>query len=350
MTTVLVTGGCGFMGSHFIKLVRREESWRVVNLDKLTYAGDLGRLADIHQDERYQFVRGDIGDRRFVHQLFENERPWAVVNFAAESHVDRSILDPTLFLQTNVLGTQVLLEASEKCAVHRFLQISTDEVYGDAEGREPFSEGSLLQPSSPYSTSKAAADLLCLAYKRTYNIPVIVARSSNNYGPFQFPEKLIPLIIRNALQGSELPVYGDGGQRRDWLHVDDGCSGFLEVLRRGRPGEIYNIGTGIVRPNLEVVRAICGLLARQTGRDVDSLLSHIRYVSDRPGHDRSYALDTRKIRHELGWVPQVPFEVAVERTVQWYIDHQEWVDRVVSGDYQTYYETVYGRAWQKLQS
>jgi dTDP-glucose 4,6-dehydratase len=348
MTTVLVTGGCGFMGSHFIRLVLRQESWRVVNLDKLTYAGDLSRLADIQQDERYRFVRGDIGDRRFVQELFEDERPWAVVNFAAESHVDRSILDPTPFLQTNLLGTQVLLEAAHTCAVQRFLQISTDEVYGDAEGKEPFSEESALQPSSPYSASKAAADLLCLAYKRTYKMSVLIVRSSNNYGPFQFPEKLIPLMIRNSLKGLELPVYGDGGQRRDWLHVDDSCRAVLEVLQRGRQGEIYNIGTGTVRTNLEVIRAVCVPLARQAGSDIDSLLGRVRYVSDRPGHDRCYALDTRKIRKELGWVPQVSFESAVEQTVQWYIDHQHWVDRAVSEEYQTYYDAIYGRAWQKL--
>jgi len=350
MKTVLVTGGCGFMGSHFIRLLGRQGSWRVVNLDKLTYAGDPERLQDIQNDARYQFVRGDIGDRQLVHELFEHERPWAVVNFAAESHVDRSILDPGPFLQTNVVGTEVLLEAAHAYRVNRFVQISTDEVYGDTEGREPSLEDSPLRASSPYAASKAAADLICLAYRRTYDMPVLIVRSSNNYGPFQFPEKLIPLIIRNSLKNQELPVYGDGGQRRDWLHVDDSARGFLDVLRGGRPGEIYNVGTGSLRTNIEIVREICALLARRAGLDLDGLLSHIRYVDDRPGHDRCYEMNTRKIRKELGWTPEVTLDDGLEMTVQWYVDHQHWLEHVVSVDYQAYYDAVYARTWQQKQS
>jgi len=347
MKTVLVTGGCGFMGSHFIRLLGRRGSWRVVNLDKLTYAGDPERLQDIQNDARYQFVRGDIGDRQLVHELFEHERPWAVVNFAAESHVDRSILDPGPFLQTNVVGTEVLLEAAHAYRVDRFVQISTDEVYGDTEGREPSLEDSPLRASSPYAASKAAADLICLAYRRTYDMPVLIVRSSNNYGPFQFPEKLIPLIIRNSLKNQELPVYGDGGQRRDWLHVDDSARGFLDVLRGGRPGEIYNVGTGSLRTNIEIVREICALLAPRGGLGLDGLLSRIRYVDDRPGHDRCYEMDTQKIREELGWTPEVTLGAGLELTVQWYIDHQHWLEHVVSGEYQAYYDAVYARTWQK---
>ncbi len=349
MKTVLITGGCGFMGSYFIKLLTRQESWRVVNLDKLTYAGDQARLVDVQGNDRYRFVEGDIADRRLVQEVFENEHPQAVVNFAAESHVDRSILDPGPFLQTNVMGTQVLLEAARKYDVDRFVQISTDEVYGDGEGREPFSEDRPLQPSSPYAASKAAADLVCLAYRRTYDLPVLIVRSSNNYGPFQFPEKLIPLIIRNSLKGQELPIYGDGGQRRDWLYVEDSCRGFLQVMLGGRPGEIYNIGTGLTRSNLEVVREICSLLARRAGVDFDGLLSRIRYVGDRPGHDRCYAMDIQKIRKGLGWVPQVTFDAGLGLTVQWYIDHQQWLDHVASGEYQAYYEAVYVHTWRETQ-
>ncbi len=347
MKTVLITGGCGFMGSHFIRLLMRREPWRVVNLDKLTYAGDLGRLEDVPEGDHYRLVRGDIADRLLVHELFESEHPWAVVNFAAESHVDRSILDSAPFVQANVVGTQVLLEAARRHAADRFVQISTDEVYGDAEGREPFLEDSRLQPSSPYAASKAAADLLCLSYARTFDMPVLIVRSANNYGPFQFPEKLIPLIIRNALTEQELPVYGDGAQRRDWLHVDDSCDAFLEVLRSGTPGEIYNMGTGVARTNLEVVRAICGLLAERAGGGVDRLLSRIRYVADRPGHDRCYAMSSQKIAERLGWVPQVTFDTGLARTVQWYLDHRQWLHHIVSGEYQTYYEAVYVHSWRQ---
>ena len=350
MKTVLVTGGCGFIGSHFVRLLLREMEWRVVNLDKITYAGNPENLADVEEGIRYRFVKGDIGDRALVDTLLQEERPWAVVNFAAESHVDRSILDPSPFLTTNVVGAQVLLEASHRYGVERFLQISTDEVYGDVEGKEPRSEESPLAPSSPYAASKAAADLLCLAYRRTYSVPVLIVRSSNNYGACQFPEKLIPLIIRNALSGASLPVYGDGLQQRDWLYVEDNCQAILTALERGKLGFIYNVGTGEERTNLEVVRTVCRLLSEEAGLDLATLLKRIRFVTDRPGHDRRYALSSQRIREEVGWSPSVPLEIGLRRTIRWYLQNQEWVKRVTSGEYQTYYEAVYVRAWGRSSS
>ncbi len=347
MKTILVTGGCGFIGSHFVRLLLRCTDKRVVNLDKLTYAGDARRLAGIEEGERYRFVQGDIADRRLVDGLVAGEDLWAIVNFAAESHVDRSILDPFPFLQTNVMGAQSLLEVSRKHRISRFLQVSTDEVYGDAEGKAPFSEQSPLQPSSPYAASKAAADLLCLAYRRTYDVPIVILRSANNYGPFQFPEKLIPLMICNALAGEALPVYGDGSQTRDWLYVDDNCEAILGVLERGQLGAIYNAAAGEYRPNLEVVRATCRVLAEGTGKSLDSILMRIRFVPDRPGHDRRYVLDTQKIRAELGWIPRMSFESGLRKTVRWYLEHRDWVEQVRSADYKAYYEAVYQRTWDR---
>jgi len=270
-----------------------------------------------------------------------------VVNFAAESHVDRSILDPAPFLHTNVLGTQVLLEAARRHGTERVLHISTDEVYGDGEGRAPFGEDNALGPSNPYSASKAGADLLCQAYHRTFGLPVLIARSSNNYGPFQFPEKLIPLMIRNALQGNTLPVYGDGSQVRDWLFVEDNCHALLAVLESGQLGTVYNIAAGEARTNLEVVHWICRMLSEETGTLLDGLLSRIRSVADRPGHDRRYALDAKRIRDELGWTPAVSFNDGLRLTVRWYLSNQAWVERVVSGDYRTYYQAVYERLWEQ---
>lgn len=345
MKTVLVTGGCGFIGSHFVHLLLQAGGWRVVNLDRLTYAGDPARLAEVEGDPRYRMVIGDIADREAVDALLADERPWALVNFAAESHVDRSILDATPFLRTNVQGVQVLLEAARRHGTERILQISTDEVYGDAEGKEPFLEASALCPSNPYSASKAAGDLLCLAYHRTYGLPVVIARSSNNYGPFQFPEKLMPLMIHNALSGNDLPVYGDGGQIRDWLFVEDNCRALLAVLEHGRIGAVYNIAVGEARTNLEVVRLLCRVLAEEAGESADGFLARIRSVADRPGHDRRYSVDTSRIRDELDWEPAVPFEEGVRRTVHWYLFHREWVERVASGEYRAYYEAVYGRRW-----
>lgn len=348
MKTILVTGGCGFIGSHCVKRLVSSTEWRVVNLDKLTYAGDMERLQDISKGARYRFIKGDIANRAIVDTLFREERPWAVVNFAAESHVDRSILDSSLFLHTNVLGVQVLLEASRHYGVERFIQISTDEVYGDREGLEPCTEDNPLRPSSPYAASKAAADLLCLAYHRTYGIPVIIERSSNNYGPFQFPEKLFPLIIRNALRNKELPLYGDGLQRRDWCYVEDNIQAIIQILEHGQPGEIYNVATGEERTNLEVVQLLCRFLAQETGRDLDKLLQRIQFIADRPGHDRRYALSSEKVRRELGWLPKVPFEEALRRTVRWYLEHQDWLERTESSEYQKYYEMVYRRKWGEV--
>lgn len=347
METILVTGGCGFIGSHFVRRVLRHPEWRVVNLDKLTYAGNVENLADVGENAGYHFVKGDIADQILVERLFREERPGAVVNFAAESHVDRSILDPSPFLQTNVIGVQILLEAALRHGIKRFLQISTDEVYGDAEGKGPFYEDSPLSPGSPYAASKAAADLLCLAYRRTYGLPVLIVRSSNNYGPFQFPEKLIPLIIRSALNGDDLPVYGDGLQQRDWLYVEDNAQAILRVLEKGNIGSIYNVGTGEERTNLETVRMLCRLLTQEAGLDPETLLGRIRFIKDRPGHDRRYALDSDRIRKELGWSPQVSFETGLRRTVRWYLDHADWVRRVISGEYRSYYEAVYLRGWKQ---
>ena len=343
MESILVTGGCGFIGSHFVRLLCAENEFRAVNLDKLTYAGNLENLADIAGG--FRFVRGDIADRELVDRILKEERPWAVVNFAAESHVDRSILDAEPFLQTNIDGVRVLLEAVRQTAVKRFLHVSTDEVYGDREGQEAAGEASALSPRSPYAASKAGADLLCLAYRRTYNLPVVITRSSNNYGPFQFPEKLIPLCIRNALGGAKLPVYGDGGQLRDWLYVEDNCRAILAVLKRAEPGSIYNIGTGGEGKNLDVVRAICRAVAQQTGQDLEKLERNIEFVTDRPGHDRRYALNTDKIKRELGWSAQTEFAAGLESTVRWYLSHPEWIARVTSGEYQKYYETIYSQNW-----
>jgi dTDP-glucose 4,6-dehydratase len=344
MKSILVTGGCGFIGSHFVRLVCAAGRYRAINLDKLTYAGNLENLADV-ESKNYRFVRGDIGDAELVGCILKEERPWAVVNFAAESHVDRSIVDPSAFLQTNINGVQVLLQASREYRVERFVQISTDEVYGDTDGQEPSSEESPLVPSSPYAASKAAADFLCLSYRRTYGLPVLITRSSNNYGPFQFPEKLIPLIIRNALNGEDLPVYGDGLQRRDWLYVEDNARAIFQTLERGTVGSCYNIGAGQERPNLEVVQTLCRLVAEESNADPDLLLGRIRLVADRPGHDRRYALNTDKACRQLEWSPQFSFETGLRRTVRWYLDNRAWVERVTSGESRHHYPAVYARGW-----
>jgi len=344
MKTILVTGGCGFIGSNFVRLLAREPGWRIINFDKLTYAGNLENVADVASD-RTKFVQGDICDRAGVESILKEERPWAIVNFAAESHVDRSILDASPFVQTNIGGVQSLLDAVRAHPVERFLHISTDEVYGDKEGREASTEESPLSPSSPYAATKAAADLLCFSYRRTYGLPVIVTRSSNNYGPYQFPEKLIPLLIRNGLNDLEFPVYGDGKQVRDWLYVEDNCRAILGVLEKGQIGSIYNIGTSEGRTNLDVVQAICAAIAQRLGTDLKRLEHRIRSVTDRPGHDRRYAIDTSKIRRELGWQPSVDFTTGLRQTVDWYLDHADWIAHVTSGEYRKYYDSVYGQAW-----
>lgn len=344
MNTVLVTGGCGFIGSHLVRQLL-SGPWRVVNLDKLTYAGDPARLTDIGKHPNYRFVRGDIADASLVYDLAAQERPWAIVNLAAESHVDRSILDAAPFIHTNILGTQVLLDAARTYPVAHFIQVSTDEVYGDAEGSQTFTEASPLHPSSPYSASKAAADLLCLAYHRTYAVPVVIARSANNYGPFQYPEKLIPLMIRNALLRKPLPVYGDGAQIRDWLHVLDNCTALLTILERGQMGHIYNVGAGQYHTNLDVVQMTCRIIADESNTSVDELLGLIQFVPDRPGHDRRYAMESTTTRQELKWAPQRDLASGLLETVRWYLDHRDWIGQMTSREYEAYYDAVYKKNW-----
>lgn len=340
---VLVTGGAGFIGSNFIHYILQEHpGWEVLNLDKLTYAGNLANLKDVEGNPRYKFIKGDIADRRLVDKLFREEKFNAVVNFAAESHVDRSILDASPFIETNVKGTQVLLEATKQYSVERFIQISTDEVYGSLGEMGKFTEESPLQPNSPYAASKAAADMLCRAYHKAYGLPIIITRSSNNYGPYQFPEKLIPLMIRNALIGKELPVYGDGKNVRDWLHVEDNCRAIDLVLQRGKVGEVYNIGGDCEKRNIEVVELICSIL--KSHPKTQDLRPKIQFIKDPRGaaHDFRYALDCSKIKEELGWEPRMNFEEGLRRTVEWHLANQDWVEGVITGEYQEYYEKVYG--------
>lgn len=335
---LLVTGGAGFIGSNFIRHILKEHpDWHVVNLDKLTYAGNLANLKDVEADPRYSFVKGDIANRELVDKLFREGKFDVVVNFAAESHVDRSILDPSPFIETNIKGTQVLLEAARTYPVKRFIQISTDEVYGSLGETGKFTEESPLRPNSPYAASKAAADLLCRAYHKAYGIPVIITRSSNNYGPYQFPEKLIPLMIRNALLGKPLPVYGEGENVRDWLYVEDNCRAIDLVLQKGRTGEVYNIGGSCEKRNIEVVEMICKILEELAPQIPHRpLRTLITFIKDPRGaaHDFRYALDCTKIKEELGWEPRVDFEEGLRRTVQWYLEHQDWVGSVITGEYQ----------------
>ncbi|QRO01293.1 dTDP-glucose 4,6-dehydratase [Archangium violaceum] len=332
---VLVTGGCGFIGSNLVRYLRRTRpDWKVVNLDALTYAGNLENLIDLEGDPGHLFVRGDILDQAFVERLMREHAIDAVMHLAAESHVDRSILGPEAFVQTNVLGTQRLLEASRKHGgIRRFLMVSTDEVYGSLGPTGAFTETSPLQPSSPYSASKTSADLLALAWHHTFGLDVVVTRCSNNYGRYQFPEKLIPLMVVNALHDKPLPVYGDGANVRDWLHVEDHCQALLLALEKGRAGEVYNIGGGAERKNIEIVKAILALVGKPE--------SLIRFVKDRPGHDRRYAIDPSKSRAELGWTPAHTFERGLEETVRWYVDHRDWWQRVMSGAYRDYFDTQY---------
>lgn len=332
--TILVTGGAGFIGSGFVRMLAAETDWRVVNLDKLTYAGNLENLAGIVESGRYRFVQGDICDELLVLDLVGEEKPDAIVHFAAESHVDRSILSPEPVVRTNLNGTFVLLEAARRWRTPRFVHVSTDEVYGSLGAPIEATENSPLNPSSPYSAAKAGSDLLARSYFVTFKLPVVITRASNNYGPHQFPEKLIPLMIANAIEDKPLPVYGDGLQVRDWLHVEDHCRGILAVLRDGRDGEIYNIGGSRSLPNLEVVRRVLQL----TGKP-ESL---IQYVTDRPGHDRRYALSSEKIMRETSWRPQIDFETGLEATIGWYRANAAWVVHVRSGEYLTYYERNYG--------
>ncbi|HEY7335067.1 MAG TPA: dTDP-glucose 4,6-dehydratase [Bryobacteraceae bacterium] len=334
----LVTGGAGFIGSAFVRLLlKNERATALVNLDKLTYAGNLENLAGVSGDARYRFVHGDICDKTVVNALIEETRPDVLVHFAAESHVDRSILSPEPVFETNLRGTLILLEAARVHQVPRFLHVSTDEVYGSIEPPHEADENYPLRASSPYSASKAGSDLLALSYFATYGLPVTVTRASNNYGPYQFPEKLIPLMISNAIENKPLPIYGDGMQIRDWLYVDDHCRAILAAIDHGRPGEIYNIGGSRALPNVEVVRKILGALDKP-----ESLMQTVR---DRPGHDRRYALSSEKLMRETGWKPEMPFEDGLRATIEWYRSNPGWVARVKSGEYQQFYERNYrGRA------
>jgi dTDP-glucose 4,6-dehydratase len=348
MKIVLVTGGAGFIGSNFVKyMLDKYPDYKIINVDLLTYAGNLENLKDVEHNPNYKFIRADIRDRNKISEIFSEYKIDYVVNLAAESHVDRSIVEPEVFLTTNVIGTQVLLDIAKKywnletdnkyCFEYRegvkFLQVSTDEVYGSLGASGKFTETMPLMPNSPYSASKASADLVVRAYYKTYGMPVNITRCSNNYGPYQFPEKLIPLMINNCLHDKELPVYGDGMQIRDWLHVMDHCSAIDAVLHKGRAGEIYNIGGNNEKANLEIVKLIINILGKSENL--------IRFVKDRPGHDRRYAIDNMKIMTELGWSPKYKFEEGIKETVEWYMNHIDWIDNIVSGEYRNYYERMY---------
>ncbi len=336
--TIVVTGGAGFIGSNFIFYMLREHSDnRIVCVDKLTYAGSLSTLSSVMEKPNFRFCKADLCDREAVYRIFEEERPDIVVNFAAESHVDRSIEDPAIFLQTNIVGTSVMMDACRKYGSVRYHQVSTDEVYGDLPLDRPdlfFTEETPIHTSSPYSSSKASADLLVLAYHRTYGLPATISRCSNNYGPYQFPEKLIPLMIVNALNDKPLPVYGEGINVRDWLYVEDHCRAIDLIIRNGRIGEVYNVGGHNEMRNIDLVKLICKELGKPE--------SLITYVADRKGHDMRYAVDPAKIQRELGWLPEMRFEDGIKKTIQWYLEHEEWWKEIISGAYQNYYERMYG--------
>lgn len=335
---IIVTGGAGFIGSNFVfYMLKTHPEDRIICLDKLTYAGNLSTLQPVMDQPNFRFVKADICDRKAVYQLFEEENPDMVVNFAAESHVDRSIENPSIFLETNIMGTAVLMDACRKYGIERYHQVSTDEVYGDLPLDRPdlfFTETTPIHTSSPYSSSKASADLLVLAYHRTYGLPVTVSRCSNNYGPYHFPEKLIPLMIINALNDKALPVYGDGLNVRDWLYVEDHCRAIDLILRKGRVGEVYNVGGHNEMKNIDIVTLIC----RELGKD-ESLIQH---VTDRKGHDRRYAIDPTKIHEELGWLPETKFADGIKKTIAWYLENKDWWQPIVSSEYQTYYQEMYG--------
>lgn len=335
---IIVTGGAGFIGSNFIfHMLKEHMEDRIICMDKLTYAGNLSTLAGVMDNPKFRFVKMDICDREAVYGLFEEEHPDIVVNFAAESHVDRSIENPEIFLQTNIIGTSVLMDACRKYGIQRYHQVSTDEVYGDLPLDRPdlfFTETTPIHTSSPYSSSKAGADLLVLAYHRTYGLPVTISRCSNNYGPYHFPEKLIPLMIINALHDKPLPVYGDGLNVRDWLYVEDHCRAIDLILQKGKVGEIYNVGGHNEMRNIDIVKLICKELSKP-----ESLITH---VTDRKGHDRRYAIDPTKIHNELGWLPETKFADGIKKTIKWYLENQPWWENIVNGEYQGYYERMYG--------
>lgn len=348
MKTILVTGGAGFIGSNFVKLMlEKHPEYKIINIDALTYAGNLENLKDIDDNPNYEFIKVDIRDREKIEEIFKSNDLTSVVNFAAESHVDRSIEEPEVFLTTNIIGTQVLLDAAKThwkvnpndkyCKEYKpgvkFLQVSTDEVYGALGETGMFVETMPLKPNSPYSASKASADMIVRAYNETFGLPVNITRCSNNYGPYQFPEKLIPLMINNCLNEKDLPVYGDGMQIRDWLHVSDHCSAIDTVLHNGRDGEVYNIGGNNEKANIEIVKLIIGTLGKSENL--------IKYVKDRPGHDRRYAIDNTKITTELGWELAYTFEQGMKETIQWYLENTKWIENIISGDYANYYDKMY---------
>ena len=338
MTNIIVTGGAGFIGSNFIfHMLKSHPDYRVICLDALTYAGNLSTLEPVMENEKFRFVKASITDRKAVFDLFEEEKPDIIVNFAAESHVDRSIENPSVFLETNIMGTQVLLDACRKFGIKRFHQVSTDEVYGDLPLDRPdlfFTEETPIHTSSPYSASKAAADLLVQAYHRTFKVPVTISRCSNNYGPYHFPEKLIPLMIANALNDKPLPVYGKGENVRDWLYVEDHCKAIDLIIHKGTVGEVYNIGGHNEMRNIDIVKTI----VHELGRSEEL----ITYVTDRAGHDLRYAIDPTKIHNELGWLPETKFEDGIKKTIQWYLDNKPWWENIINGEYQNYYERMYG--------
>lgn len=336
--TIIVTGGAGFIGSNFVfHMLQVHPDYRIVCLDKLTYAGNLSTLEPVLQQDNFRFVKADICDRQAVDKLFQEEKPDIVVNFAAESHVDRSIENPGIFLGTNIMGTAVLMDACRKYGIQRYHQVSTDEVYGDLPLDRPdlfFTEETPLHTSSPYSSSKASADLLVMAYYRTYGLPVTISRCSNNYGPYHFPEKLIPLMIANALADKPLPVYGNGENVRDWLYVEDHCRAIDLIIHNGKVGEVYNVGGHNEKRNIDIVRIICQELGKP-----ESLIVH---VEDRKGHDRRYAIDPAKIHRELGWLPETKFEDGIQKTIKWYLEHKRWWQDIINGEYQEYYAKMYG--------
>lgn len=337
--TIIVTGGAGFIGSNFIFfMLKMYPDYRIVCIDKLTYAGNLSTLRSVMKMSNFRFCKTDICDREAIYQIFEEEKPDIVVNFAAESHVDRSIEDPAVFLQTNIIGTSIMMDACRKYGNIRYHQVSTDEVYGDLPLDRPdlfFTEETPIHTSSPYSSSKAGADLLVLAYHRTFGLPVTISRCSNNYGPYHFPEKLIPLMIANALNDKPLPVYGEGINVRDWLYVEDHCKAIDLIIHNGRIGEIYNVGGHNEMRNIDIVKLICEELGKPE--------SLITYVTDRKGHDMRYAIDPTKIHNELGWLPETKFADGIKRTIRWYLENRSWWEEIISGDYQDYYEKMYGK-------
>ena len=335
MKNILITGGAGFIGSNFInQILTNRDDWQIINLDKLTYAGNLENLKESDKKSNYTFVKGDINNFELVEYLFQKYKFDYVINFAAESHVDRSILGSAIFYQTNVMGTNVLLEVAKKYGIEKFLQVSTDEVYGSLGTTGLFTESTPISPNSPYSASKASADMMALSFYHTFGMPILVTRCSNNYGPFQFPEKLIPLMIINSLNDKKLPVYGDGLNVRDWIYVDDHNRAIELVLEKGKFGEVYNIGASSEMPNIEIIKMILKLLNKSE--------ELIQYVKDRPGHDRRYAIDSSKISNEIGWAPLNSFENAMSMTVEWYLKNQAWWNRIITGEYRNYFNVQYG--------